>query len=135
MDLSEATQQFPELLNIYLIYNKYRSNSNIYWINSKAQNNCFWDSKNWFEFYPLPIFPEIHRNIFLDLFEAIFILVIFRNDFWGFHMSPFQIHWNLNIKLRSNSNTWLASLEQTRTRDVTSNYGQTTYSRNISVTK
>ena len=29
MDLSKATQQFPELLNIYLLYNKYRSNSNI----------------------------------------------------------------------------------------------------------
>ena len=29
MDISKATQQFPELLNIYLLYNKYRSNSNI----------------------------------------------------------------------------------------------------------
>ena len=28
MDLSKATQQFPELSNIYLLYNKYRSNSN-----------------------------------------------------------------------------------------------------------
>ena len=46
MDLSEATQQFPELLNIYLLYNKYRSNSNIYWINSKAQNKYVKPSKN-----------------------------------------------------------------------------------------
>ena len=41
MDLIKATQQFPELLNIYLLYNKYRSNSNIYWINSNGQNKCF----------------------------------------------------------------------------------------------
>ena len=46
MDLSKATQQFPELLNIYLLYNKYRSNSNIYWINSKAQNKYVKPSKN-----------------------------------------------------------------------------------------
>ena len=46
MDLSKATQQFPELLNIYLLYNKYRSNSNIYWINSNAQNKYVKPSKN-----------------------------------------------------------------------------------------
>ena len=46
MDLSKATQQFPELLNIYLLYNKYISNSNIYWINSKAQNKYVKPSKN-----------------------------------------------------------------------------------------
>ena len=46
MDLSKATQQFPELLNIYLLYNKHRSNSNIYWINSKAQNKYVKPSKN-----------------------------------------------------------------------------------------
>ena len=46
MDLSKATRQFPELLNIYLSYNKYRSNSNIYWINSKAQNKYVKPSKN-----------------------------------------------------------------------------------------
>ena len=46
MDLSKATQQFPELLNIYLLYNNYRSNSNIYWINSKAQNKYVKPSKN-----------------------------------------------------------------------------------------
>ena len=46
MDLSKATQQFPELLNIYLLYNKYRSNSNICWINSKAQNKYVKPSKN-----------------------------------------------------------------------------------------
>ena len=46
MDLSKSTQQFSELLNIYLLYNKYRSNSNIYWINSRAQNKYSWDSKN-----------------------------------------------------------------------------------------
>ena len=46
MDFSKATQQFSELLNIYLLYNKYRSNSNIYWINSKAQNKYVKPSKN-----------------------------------------------------------------------------------------
>ena len=46
--------------------------------------------------------------------EAIFYVDHFQNDFWGFHKSPFQIHWILNMM-----HTWLASLEQNRTRDVT----------------
>ena len=37
---------FSELLNIYLLYNKFRSNSNIYWINSNGQNKCLWAPKN-----------------------------------------------------------------------------------------
>ena len=60
MDLSKATQQFPELLNIYLLYNKYRSNSNIYWINSKAQNKYVKPSKNiGLNFIPANIFQGL----------------------------------------------------------------------------
>ena len=53
-------------------------------------------------------------NIFLYLFGEIFIWVISRNDFWGFHNPHFKVKWNLNMM-----HTWLASLEHTRARDVT----------------
>ena len=34
--------------------------------------------KYWFDFYLLPIFSETKRNIFLDFFEEILMLIIFR---------------------------------------------------------
>ena len=55
-------------------------------------------------------------NIFLDLFGAIFIWVISRNDSEGFTDPHFKFKWNLNMM-----HTWLASLGHTRTRDVTDN--------------
>ena len=47
--------------------------------------------KYWFGFYLLPIFPEDNKNIFLDLFEEIFILIIFLKDSEAFENSPIQI--------------------------------------------
>ena len=48
--------------------------------------------KYWFDFYLWPIFLESNMNIFLDLFGEIFICIISKNDFWGFHKSPYQIY-------------------------------------------
>lgn len=43
------------------------------------------------------IFSESYMNIFLDLFGAIFIWVISRNDSEGFTNPHFKFKWNLNM--------------------------------------
>ena len=53
--------------------------------------------KYWFGFYLLPIFPEDNKNIFLDLFEAIFILIIFLKDYEALKIPQFKFHLNLNM--------------------------------------
>ena len=53
-------------------------------------------------------------NIFLDLFEAIFILVFFRNDFWGFENSQIQI----SFEFKHDATTKLVQ-GQGKARDVT----------------
>ena len=57
---------------------------------------------------------DSNMNSSLDLFGAIFIWVISRDDSEGFTNPHFKFKWNLNMM-----HTWLASLEHTRTRDVT----------------
>ena len=53
-------------------------------------------------------------SIFLDPFGEIFIWVIFKNDSEGSTNPHFKFRRNLNMMHK-----WLASLEHTRTRDVT----------------
>ena len=70
--------------------------------------------KYWFGFYLLPIFPEDNKNIFLDLFEAIFILIIFFKGFWGFENSSIQI----SFEFKHDAATKLVQ-GQGKARDVT----------------
>ena len=41
--------------------------------------------KYWFDFYLLPIFSETKRNIFLDFFEEILMLIISEMIYEGFN--------------------------------------------------
>ena len=51
----------------------------------------------WFDFYLCPIFSESNMSIFLDLFGALFIWVISRDESEGFTNPHFKIKWNLNM--------------------------------------
>ena len=50
-----------------------------------AKTNISVTPKYWFEFYLLPIFSETKRNIFLDFFEKILMLIIFEVIYEGFN--------------------------------------------------